>query len=126
MNHQSSRGHMIVTVIIERGDETKSESKSRTEVHCVDLAGRENERTTSVTGERLVELSFINKSLFHLSQCIRGLGGEERRRKDGASTARFRNSRLTLVLSSALQGSAKTAMIATLSPAVRHYEENLT
>lgn len=46
------------------------------EVFIVDLAGRENEKTTQATGERLVELSFINKSLFHLANCIAALGGK--------------------------------------------------
>ena len=32
------------------------------EAFFVDLAGRENEKTTKVSGERLVELTFINRS----------------------------------------------------------------
>eukprot|EP00438_Fugacium_kawagutii_P025270 Skav210079 [mRNA] locus=scaffold916:13413:15732:+ [translate_table: standard] len=50
------------------------------EVFFVDLAGRENERTTRVSGERLVELSFINRSLMWLSQCIYSLGMVGKRR----------------------------------------------
>ena len=72
MNSQSSRGHTVFHLKLERH---VSDMETKTSgLYLVDLAGRENERTTLVTGERLVELSFINKSLFHLSNCIHALG----------------------------------------------------
>jgi hypothetical protein len=66
MSQMSSRcishftGHTVYKLSVERhgGDNTVMTS----EVFFVDLAGRENERTTRVSGERLVELSFINRS----------------------------------------------------------------
>ena len=88
----------------------------------MDLPGRENEKTTLVTGERLVELSFINKSLFHLANCIHALGAADQadvqksaaQRKPAGhypkvaqrtvTQANFRNSKLTMLLSSALTG----------------------
>lgn len=36
----------------------------------VDLAGRENERTTGCKGHNLAELAYINKSLFHLTNVL--------------------------------------------------------
>lgn len=76
----------------------------------------------------LVELSFINRSLMWLSQCIYGLGERRasksrsrerrgsvseasvRRRVDAGGMARFRNSKLTLLLWKALSG-FKTSVI---------------
>ena len=147
------------------------------EVFFVDLAGRENERTTRVSGERLVELSFINRSLMWLSQCIYALGSSSSKRRsskteprqpgvsevlnermvkrdklsesNGLATrsstisedsdapqrrgskgdntmARFRNSKLTLLLAKALSGNSKTSVICTLSPAKANVEESYT
>ena len=192
MNAQSSRGHTVYKLSLEKhggSDNTVLTS----EVYFVDLAGRENERTTKVKGERLIELSFINRSLMWLSQCIHALGNAEpsKRRnsvseadqvspkdklngdaaarrqslldkkikgdrrpndasRDRASTisedsdatphhrkalngkgtdftmARFRNSKLTLLLANALNGNSKTSVICTLSPAQQNADEGLT
>ena len=64
-----------------------------TKLHLVDLAGRENERTTLATGIRLVELSFINKSLFHLAGCIHGLAASQKAKVRRKENVQFRNSR---------------------------------
>ena len=196
MNAQSSRGHTVYKLSLEKhggSDNTVMTS----EVYFVDLAGRENERTTKVKGDRLVELSFINRSLMWLSQCIHALGSPEpsRRRhsvgeldqpsqpsvkekvngnaitgrrqslldkkvkgdrrptdasrergstisEDSDATphhrkaanakgvdvtmARFRNSKLTLLLANALSGNSKTSVICTLSPAKQSVDESLT
>ena len=66
-------GHTIVALKYDKSDDQGIDS-AVSQIFFVDLAGRENERTTLATGERLVELSFINKSLFHLSNCINALG----------------------------------------------------
>ncbi|CAD7931038.1 unnamed protein product [Amoebophrya sp. A25] len=145
MNAQSSRGHTIFAMKVEKDvKEGFTERHETNELFIVDLAGRENERTTLATGERLVELSFINKSLFHLANCIHALGAateaaaakaEKKAAPSGAhakvaqtqrdiSQANFRNSKLTLLLSEALSGNSKTYMIGTLSPAVSAFEEN--
>ncbi|CAE7824413.1 unnamed protein product [Symbiodinium sp. CCMP2592] len=106
------------------------------QVCFADLAGRENEKTTQVTGERFVELSFINKSLLYLSGCIQSLGQQTHRRRlqtdhgsgtpksKGVDMSKFRNSKLTLLLSNALSGNSRTSMIGTLSPAAAHFEES--
>ncbi|CAD7948238.1 unnamed protein product [Amoebophrya sp. A120] len=144
MNAQSSRAHTIFAMKIEKDiKEGYGERHESSELFIVDLAGRENERTTLATGERLVELSFINKSLFHLANCIHALGSAQQASSaSGKSTkpggqhakvastqrdisqANFRNSKLTLLLSEALSGNSKTYMIGTLSPAVSAFEEN--
>ncbi|CAE7577343.1 Kif14 [Symbiodinium natans] len=134
MNAQSSRGHTVfkLNMVKEGGKDNLS---TTSEVCFADLAGRENEKTTQVTGERFVELSFINKSLLYLSGCIQSLGQTAHRRRQtvagadamkpkGADMSRFRNSKLTLLLSNALSGNSRTSMIGTLSPAAAHFEES--
>lgn len=159
MNSQSSRGHTVIKINMERSGGSEGLTLS-SEVYFADLAGRENEKTTQVTGDRLVELSFINRSLMWLTTCIQALGGEsagaskrratvahgglpgmqprrgsvmpdsEGKRTSGGAKkpkydlARFRNSKLTLLLSNALSGNSRTAMIGTLSPAVDNFEES--
>jgi len=101
-----------------------------------DLAGRENEKTTLASGERLIELSFINRSLFHLTGCIQALSTEQRNARSKANNgtqkvstatfAAFRNSKLTLLLSDALTGNSKTFMVGTLSPARTTFDDNMS
>ena len=66
-----------------------------------------------------------------LSTCIQALAKPESRKSmaPGASPtsalmSRFRNSKLTLLLSNALSGNSKTSMIGTLSPALANFEES--
>eukprot|EP00931_Biecheleriopsis_adriatica_P073829 TRINITY_DN48042_c0_g1_i1.p1 TRINITY_DN48042_c0_g1~~TRINITY_DN48042_c0_g1_i1.p1 ORF type:complete len:1119 (+),score=211.71 TRINITY_DN48042_c0_g1_i1:151-3507(+) len=132
MNAKSSRAHTIFKLMVEkRGgcDNTIVTS----EAFFVDLAGRENEKTNKVSGERLVELTFINRSLMWLASCIQALAKPEGPRKSMAASAvndgmmsRFRNSKLTLLLSNALSGNSKTSMIGTLSPALANFEESFS
>jgi len=130
MNAKSSRAHTIFKLMVEkRGGSDNTIVTS--EAFFVDLAGRENEKTTKVSGERLVELTFINQSLMWLSTCIQALAKPESRKSmaPGASPtsalmSRFRNSKLTLLLSNALSGNSKTSMIGTLSPALANFEES--
>uniref|UniRef100_A0A7S4RK85 Kinesin motor domain-containing protein n=1 Tax=Alexandrium monilatum TaxID=311494 RepID=A0A7S4RK85_9DINO len=85
MNSKSSRGHTIFKLMLEkRGGSDKTIITS--EAFFVDLAGRENEKTTQVTGQRFAELTFINRSLLWLSICIQALGDHA----SGPSSARRR------------------------------------
>jgi hypothetical protein len=135
MNNESSRGHVIFTIAVE--EHAKFHSKIISELSCVDLAGRENEKNTTVTGDQLVELTFINKSLFHLANCISSLQHSHRGQvcKQGpqgnlvhgpkSNMAQFRNSKLTLLLSQAISGNSCTAIVGTLSPASCSRDETL-
>lgn len=160
MNAKSSRAHTLFIIRFEKNDGQDLDT-TVSEIYFVDLAGRENERTTQVKGDRLIELSFINKSLFHLSTCIHSLSdgpsgspsSPDKIPKDGASpsdkpslkrssssasvasgaskksaniSSQFRNSKLTMLLSKALSGNSKTAMIGTLSPAASNLDENMS
>uniref|UniRef100_A0A7S1ATJ8 Kinesin motor domain-containing protein n=1 Tax=Noctiluca scintillans TaxID=2966 RepID=A0A7S1ATJ8_NOCSC len=127
MNTYSSRGHTIIKFHMER----KNPDASCTVSDCfvVDLAGRENEKTTQVRGDQFVELSFINRSLMWLAVCIKGLSEEPRRKRErterGRNLSQFRNSKLTLLLANSLSGNSKTSVITTASPTMGNYDETL-
>lgn len=161
MNRNSSRAHTIFKLRVERAGGADASSVS-SDIYCVDLAGRENEKTAQVTGQRLVELSFINRSLMWLAACITSASNDSQAEKKakasydtpkmrfnggraqvevgrqdsspkstasgGASRsnalAKFRNSKLTLLLANALSGNSRTAMIATVAPPALHFEES--
>jgi len=119
MNPQSSRGHTIFKLNILKEEEDVHLSS---EVYFADLAGHENEKTTKVQGERLHELSFINKSLMWLQSAIHSLssgGGSHKRQVN--NTSLFRNSKLTLILANALTGNSLINVIVTISPAAVHF-----
>eukprot|EP00931_Biecheleriopsis_adriatica_P119980 TRINITY_DN95132_c0_g1_i1.p1 TRINITY_DN95132_c0_g1~~TRINITY_DN95132_c0_g1_i1.p1 ORF type:complete len:645 (+),score=74.46 TRINITY_DN95132_c0_g1_i1:111-1937(+) len=107
MNATSSRGHVIFQLTMETG----------TKIHVVDLAGRENEKTTGCAGRSLIELAHINRSLFHLTNVIDSLARQR-------SQVPFRNSKLTLLLSECLQ-SARIFLVATISPSASCFNETL-
>jgi len=110
MNGASSRGHALFQLVLESG----------ARLCIVDLAGRENEKTTRCRGQTLAELGYINKSLFHLTNVIQALA-----RRNSGNLIPFRNSKLTLLLSDCLQ-SARTFLLATVGPAASNFDETLT
>eukprot|EP00927_Polykrikos_kofoidii_P054325 TRINITY_DN48753_c0_g1_i1.p1 TRINITY_DN48753_c0_g1~~TRINITY_DN48753_c0_g1_i1.p1 ORF type:complete len:1069 (-),score=186.44 TRINITY_DN48753_c0_g1_i1:149-3043(-) len=130
MNAHSSRAHTIVKLSLQAktAADGKVGSCKLSDINVVDLAGRENEKTTMVTGERLVELSFINRSLMWLSKCIHELGNSAGKRKGSSleGLSRFRNSKLTLLLSNSLRGNSRTAIITTGSPASASFDETIS
>lgn len=115
MNDRSSRSHTIFSLKLEvRGDKHRMAT-----VQIVDLAGRENETASACVGERMRELTFINRSLFYLANCVAALSG------GAAEHVPFRNSKLTTLLSESLQNNSRTQLLGTLTPARGHYEDNL-
>lgn len=105
----------------------------------VDLAGNEASvasnvaRPTPDQRKQIGEQKEINKSLFALKECIRGLhargkttpGGRAQPRAAAAKPAAadhiaFRRSRLTMILKQHLVGGAHAVMIATASPSSQH------
>ena len=90
---------------------------------CVDLAGCERVKESGVSGVALREAQAINLSLFHLVRVVQALNANA----TSATSAKRRSERvpyadspLTTLLSDALGGNCRTALIATLSPAQRH------
>jgi len=118
MNPQSSRGHTIFKFGIHKDE---GDFHSSAEMYFADLAGHESEKTTKVTGDRLVELSFINKSLMWLQRAIHSLASKSPKGSAVSNVSLFRNSKLTMLLANALTGNARINVIVTISPAAVHF-----
>ncbi|CAN8270064.1 unnamed protein product [Cochlearia groenlandica] len=117
MNNQSSRSHSILMVHV-RGKDT-SGGTLRSCLHLVDLAGSERVEKSEVTGDRLKEAQYINKSLSCLGDVIYALAQKN-------SHIPYRNSKLTLLLQDSLGGQAKTLMFAHLSPEEDSFGETIS
>ncbi|AQK94943.1 kinesin-related protein3 [Zea mays] len=94
LNERSSRSHSILTVHV-RGMDLKNGSTSRGCLHLIDLAGSERVEKSEVTGDRLKEAQYINKSLSALGDVIFALSQK-------SAHVPYRNSKLTQVLQSSL------------------------
>ncbi|CAE7415729.1 unc-104 [Symbiodinium sp. CCMP2592] len=124
MNHRSSRAHTVFTF---RFEQTAKDGETQmAQVQLVDLAGREQEKSSVDNKDRLRERQFINTSLFHLSTCIINLSRSSKGRKVTPTDFAFRNSRLTLLLANSLSGNSRTGMVAALSPASSDLDETLS
>mmetsp|Transcript_53845 Transcript_53845/g.64991 ORF Transcript_53845/g.64991 Transcript_53845/m.64991 type:complete len:602 (-) Transcript_53845:93-1898(-) len=110
-NDSSSRSHAICQLSLR----DKASSRLRGKLSLVDLAGSERgSDTKSHNRQRRTESSEINKSLLALKECIRAL---DNGRGTGAHVP-YRASKLTLILKDCFtSASARTTMIATVSPA---------
>ncbi|GMQ11277.1 hypothetical protein CsSME_00053968 [Camellia sinensis var. sinensis] len=118
MNERSSRSHSVVTIHV-RGTDTKTGASLRGSLHLVDLAGSERVDRSEVTGDRLKEAQYINKSLSALGDVVFALAQK-------SSHIPYRNSKLTQVLQSALGGHAKTLMFVQLNPELNSYSETVS
>eukprot|EP00929_Paragymnodinium_shiwhaense_P000506 TRINITY_DN100746_c0_g1_i2.p1 TRINITY_DN100746_c0_g1~~TRINITY_DN100746_c0_g1_i2.p1 ORF type:complete len:1284 (-),score=263.40 TRINITY_DN100746_c0_g1_i2:251-4102(-) len=121
MNSRSSRAHTIFTLRLEQTS-TAGEMKIA-QVQIVDLAGREQEKTSGDDRDRMRERTFINRSLFHLSQCVANLSNKS---SIGCQDFTFRNSKLTMVLANSLGRNSMTTMLAAVSPAAADLEETIS
>ncbi|KAF9579272.1 hypothetical protein BGW38_004531 [Lunasporangiospora selenospora] len=131
-NAHSSRSHSIFQIVIESRDRSSTNgsptlrkpipgAKSSlavrvSQLNLIDLAGSEK-ATTDV--ERRKEGAFINKSLLTLGTVISRLTEEK-----GAGHIPYRDSKLTRILQSSLNGSARVSVICTTSPSYLNVEES--
>jgi len=83
----------------------------------IDLAGSERAAATLNTGTRLREGANINKSLLALANCINALS-------NGSERVKYRDSKLTHLLKSSLEGDCHVAMLAAVTPSHKSYEES--
>eukprot|EP00928_Gymnodinium_smaydae_P029218 TRINITY_DN2206_c0_g2_i1.p1 TRINITY_DN2206_c0_g2~~TRINITY_DN2206_c0_g2_i1.p1 ORF type:complete len:1403 (+),score=270.12 TRINITY_DN2206_c0_g2_i1:105-4313(+) len=119
MNEKSSRSHAVFTFQLERDDKEHHVST----VTFVDLAGREDQAVTKNKADTFREMCYINTSLFHLAHVITKLSQHT---VHEGSLADFRNSKLTLLLSCALMGNSRTALIATVAPARTYHDDSMS
>ena len=92
-------------------------------LNMVDLAGSEKQKKTGATGQRLKEATKINLSLSALMNLITCLVEKSQGKNIHIP---YRDSKLTRLLQDSLGGTAKTCMIANVSPADYNYEETLS
>ena len=115
MNAESSRSHLISSIMIEATDR-KTKLVTSGKLTLVDLAGSESQKKTGADGDTLKEANAINKSLSALGNVISEL-------TSGKGHVSYRNSKLTELLQDGLGGSAKTLMFVNASPAAYNYAE---
>lgn len=118
----SSRSHALLRIYITRND---LDSMKEGALTLVDLAGSEHRIDSMYHGkERRKETSHINASLMALKECIRAKALANS--PSEISSHIFRKSKLTMALkNSFVLPSAKTIVIATVSPASKDTEHSL-
>lgn len=94
----------------------------------MDLAGSERLQDEDKGSEANEETAYINKSLFVLSNVISKLARPKKKYSRFLCSAHvpFRDSKLTRLLSSALNGNSLTMVICTLSPAAMNFCQTLS
>jgi len=120
MNQESSRSHSIFRVTLEiQSDERTTISH----LSLIDLAGSEGVQKTGTEGLLLREGSNINRSLLYLSTVIQKLS--EASRSSKKDFINYRDSKLTRILQSSLNGNSRTAIVCNITPTNTQYTETL-
>ncbi|ORZ23164.1 P-loop containing nucleoside triphosphate hydrolase protein [Absidia repens] len=115
LNSRSSRSHAILTLNVktvtplEYKDGQQQEEVVMGRINLIDLAGSEDNRKSGNGKARMTESAAINKSLFVLAQVVQALNS-------GATRIPFRDSKLTRILQSTLEGTALGMMIINIAP----------
>ncbi|PAV89251.1 hypothetical protein WR25_21218 [Diploscapter pachys] len=110
-NKTSSRSHALLQVTLLKNNRPYGK------LFMIDLAGSERAANTQNRGQRLKEGAAINRSLLALGNVINSLSSSK------PGYVNYRDSKLTRLLKDSLGGSAKTCMIAHVTPASGRYEE---
>lgn len=87
----------------------------------IDLAGSERASATLNRGARLQEGANINKSLLALANCINALAEKGGRR---VGNVKYRDSKLTHLLKTSLEGECRLVMIANVNPCDAVFEDS--
>ncbi|SPP74887.1 kinesin-like protein subito [Drosophila guanche] len=121
VNSNSSRSHCVFTVDVLKY--SRSGMTTQCSYKFCDLAGSERVNNTGTIGLRLKEAKNINTSLMTLGRCLDAASTS--RKKSSTDVIPFRDSKLTMLLQAALLGKERLAMIVTVTPLEKYYEENL-
>ena len=118
-NAVSSRSHALLWVTVRHSFVNKDGNNVRREgrLSLIDLAGSERASATQNSGTRLQEGAKINRSLLALANCINAL-------TEGARSVNYRDSKLTHLLKSSLEGQCRVIMIANINPNGNFYEDS--
>ena len=123
LNKDSSRSHSILTVYLISEFQSGGESyKKYGKISFVDLAGSERLKETHSKGGMVKETGNINKSLFVLGKVISSLTDK----KSTTQHIPYRDSKLTMLLMDSIGGTAKTLMIACVSPSSVYSDETMS
>jgi hypothetical protein len=123
LNKDSSRSHCILTMYVISEFVTNGQPfKKYGKISFVDLAGSERLKESKSQGEMIKETGNINKSLFVLGKVISALTDK----KNNKQHIPYRDSKLTKLLMDSIGGTAKTLMIACISPSNVYADETMS
>jgi len=133
MNERSSRAHSVIIMTLNQSHPSDPVA-STSRLFLADLGGSEKLSKSKVdegvkaagtttweeyyeSHERLTEAANINIGLFALKKCIDGLNDRQRAKEDGRPPPYipYQDSKLTMLLSAALGGNSKCAVLVTAS-----------
>jgi kinesin family protein 18/19 len=120
-NAVSSRSHAVLQLTLRRTMlrlDTNKETVIESKLSLIDLAGSERASATNNCGVRLQEGANINRSLLALANCINALSEKKE------ANVRYRDSKLTHLLKSSLEGNCNLIMIANINPSDTTYEDS--
>ncbi|XP_068141191.1 kinesin-like protein subito [Drosophila tropicalis] len=119
INAKSSRSHCIFTIDVLKYH--RSGMTTQNTYKFCDLAGSERVDKTGTIGSRLREAQNINTSLMVLGRCLDAAAMPSNKK----TNIPYRDSKLTMLLQASLLGKERLAMIVTVTPLDKFYEENL-
>lgn len=122
-NQVSSRSHAVLQLMVRRTRTTTGgrEAMVESRLSLIDLAGSERASATQNRGARLNEGANINKSLLALANCINALSEKTNGKP---KSVKFRDSKLTHLLRSSLEGNCSLIMIANINPSDKTFEDS--
>jgi kinesin family protein 5 len=115
LNDRSSRSHSVLSIKVMQ-THRKHQTRKTSKLFLVDLAGSERVERSHVKDQALKEAQTINLSLSTLASVINDLTTSK-------SHIRYRDSKLTHLLSNALGGNSKTVLLLTCSPSYDSHRE---
>ncbi len=116
MNAESSRSHLIVSILLEAKDKNTGGSITG-KLTLVDLAGSERVKKSGAKAQAMKEAQSINKSLSSLGNVVNAITQEHKH-------VPYRSNILTQLMSDSLGGNAKVQMFVNLSPADYNAQES--